>query len=120
MEGFIMSLEKISLVIRNKLCKLSNEELLYKSLEKNDLNDLTSLLAISELIKRNPLTLNIDYNFLVLFISKLTIEDIWSLVISNPDTALSKAAKERLIKILDYYDHINEQETIKEKLYLIK
>jgi len=117
MKGFVMSLEKMTIKILTRLINLSDENLIEEILNSRT---LISDLAKTQLIKRNPLEIDVSSDKLVQVVSKMTIEEIWSLVSNNPNTDLAKIAYQKLLSILDYYDQLNEQEKVKEKLHLIK
>ncbi len=112
-----VNLNKIILVLRNKLFSLNNEELVFKCLDNNL---LISNLAIQELVRRNPTLIMVDDNFLEKVIWKMTIEQIWELAHFNVDTKLCFLASIRLRSILEYYDLYNQKEDRKEKIYLLK
>ena len=117
LKGFVMSLEKMTIKILTRLINLSDENLIEEILNSRT---LISDLAKTQLIKRNPLEIDVSSDKLVQVVSKMTIEEIWSLVSNNPNTDLAKIAYQKLLSILDYYDQLNEQEKVKEKLHLIK
>ena len=117
MKGFVMSLEKMTIKILTRLINLSDENLIEEILNSRT---LISDLAKTQLIKRNPLEIDVSNDKLVQVVSKMTIEEIWSLVSNNPNTDLAKIAYQKLLSILDYYDQLNEQEKVKEKLHVIK
>lgn len=111
-----MNLEKITFIIENKLRFLTVEEVVFKCFDNNY---LIARLAILELIRRNPVTIDLDDNIILSVIKKMTIEDIWYLGTTKSDTKLFKFAKQELNRILEYYDKVNEKEKIKEKLRLL-
>ena len=111
-----MNLEKTIFIIRNKLRFLTVEEVVFKCFDNNF---LIARLAILELIRRNPVTIDLDDNIILSVIKKMTIEDIWYLGTTKSDTKLFKFAKQELNRILEYYDKVNEKEKIKEKLKLL-
>ena len=111
-----MNLEKITFIIENKLRFLTVEEVVFKCFDNNY---LIARLAILELIRRNPITIDLDDNIILSVIKKMTIEDIWYLGTSISVTKLFKFAKQELNRILEYYDKVNEKEKIKEKLRLL-
>ena len=107
--------DKVSFIILNKLLVLSNEELVLKCLDNNI---LISSLARDELVKRNPIDINIGDDILSLVVEKLSIEQIWNLVSRKVDSKLFALSLKKLNDILDYYDKISEKSKV--KLYLIK
>ena len=111
-----MNLEKITFIIENKLRFLTVEEVVFKCFDNNY---LIARLAILELIRRNPITIDLDDNIILSVIKKMTIEDNWYLGTTKSDTKLFKFAKQELNRILEYYDKVNEKEKIKEKLRLL-
>lgn len=107
--------DKVSFIILNKLLVLSNEELVLKCLDNNI---LISSLARDELVKRNPIDINISDDILSLVVEKLSIEQIWNLVSRKVDSKLFALSLKKLNEILDYYDKISEKSKV--KLYLLK
>ena len=107
--------DKVSFIILNKLLVLSNEELVLKCLDNNI---LISSLARDELVKRNPIDINIGDDILSLVVEKLSIEQIWNLVSRKVDSKLFVLSLKKLNEILDYYDKISEKSKV--KLYLLK
>ena len=107
--------DKVSFIIRNKLFVLSNEDLTLKCLDKDI---LISSLACEELVRRNPISINIDDDILSLVINNFSIEQVWDLVSRNVDSKLSKLAYQKLNDFLDYYDKMHEKSKV--KVYLIK
>ena len=107
--------DKVSFIIRNKLFILSDYELIFKCLDKDI---LVSSLACEELVRRNPINIDIDEKILSLVVNKFSIEQVWDLVSRNVDSKLSKLAYQKLNDFLDYYDKVNEKSKV--KLYLIK
>ena len=108
---------KTIVVLKNKLMMLSNNDLVYKCL---DSNYLISSLAREELVRRHPISLDIEDTILTSIIDKLSIEQIYELVTSNVDSKLSSLAILKLKKIFDYYDKVNGIDSQKDKIYLLK
>lgn len=101
-------LEKIEFKIRNKLFYLNNEDLIIKCLDNNY---LISKNAILELLRRNPINIDLDNSILNLVINKLTIEEIWYLVASKVNSKLVHLACLKLNDILDYYQNLNKDDS---------
>lgn len=112
-----MNKEKKTIKLLTKLINLTNEDLVLEVLKGNF---FISNLAKEELIRRNPVKINLSNDKLDLLIKKFSIEDIWFLVSYNTESELATLAYLELTKILDYYDMIEAKEKQKEKLYLIK
>ncbi len=115
--------QKIAFIIRNQLFNLSNEDLIYKCLDQNI---LISTLACEELLKRDLNDLKVDDTMLSFVVYKLTIEQVWELVLKN-NNKLARIAYQRLNEIFEYYQNLNKKEyleklneDVKEYLYLIK
>lgn len=113
---------KVEFVIKNKLMFLKNDDLIYKCLDKNI---LISTIACELLIKRENLDTNLDDQVLLSLINKLTIEQIWELMIKNNNSRLSILAYKKIDMILEYYQNNNDffnkvYEDKKEKIYYLK
>ena len=114
--GVLMSLDKIIFILENKFRYLSSEELVYKALQDNF---LVSKLAIQELVRRNPMVIDVDDSLIIKVINKMTIEDIWSIASLKRNTKLFSLAYQKLNSILEYYDEIYKKNEIKSKLKLL-
>ena len=114
--GVLMSLDKIVFILENKFRYLSSEELVYKALQDNF---LVSKLAIQELVRRNPMVIDVDDSLIIKVINKMTIEDIWSIASLKINTKLFTFAYQKLNSILEYYDEIYKKNEIKSKLKLL-
>ena len=114
--GVLMSLDKIIFILENKFRYLSSEELVYKALQDNF---LVSKLAIQELVRRNPMVIDVDDSLIIKVINKMTIEDIWSIASLKINTKLFTFAYQKLNSILEYYDEIYKKNEIKSKLKLL-
>ena len=114
--GVLMSLDKIVFILENKFRYLSSEELVYKALQDNF---LVSKLAIQELVRRNPMVIDVDDSLIIKVINKMTIEDIWSIASLKINTKLFSFAYQKLNSILEYYDEIYKKNEIKSKLKLL-
>ena len=112
-----MNFEKIVFVLNNKLSYLSNEELVLKCL---DSNDLISKVAIEHLVARNPININLEDDVILRVIDKMTIEQIWNIASYNIDTKLCNLTYKKLCSILKYYEQLNKREELKKKFVLIK
>ena len=66
--GVLMSLDKIVFILENKFRYLSSEELVYKALQDNF---LVSKLAIQELVRRNPMVIDVDDSLIIKVINNL-------------------------------------------------
>ena len=111
-----MSLDKIVFILENKFRYLSSEELVYKALQDNF---LVSKLAIQELVRRNPMVIDVDDSLIIKIINKMTIEDIWSIASLKINTKLFSFAYQKLNSILEYYDEVYKKNEIKSKLKLL-
>ncbi len=98
--------EKREFVLRNKFRYLPIEKIIKKCF---DSNLLEAHLAISELIRRNPLELAVPDAVLILIIKKMTVEQIYELVAENVDTPLCRLAGYELKAIFDYYERSNPE-----------
>ena len=114
--GVLMSLDKIVFILENKFRYLSSEELVYKALQDNF---LVSKLAIQELVRRNPMVIDVDDSLIIKVINKMTIEDIWSIASLKINTKLFTFAYQKLNSILEYYDEVYKKDEIKSKLKLL-
>lgn len=114
--GVLMSLDKIVFILENKFRYLSSEELVYKALQDNF---LVSKLAIQELVRRNPMFIDVDDSLIIKVINKMTIEDIWSIASLKRNTKLFSFAYQKLNSILEYYDELYKKNEIKSKLKLL-
>ena len=114
--GVLMSLDKIVFILENKFRYLSSEELVYKALQDNF---LVSKLAIQELVRRNPMVIDVDDSLIIKIINKMTIEDIWSIASLKINTKLFSFAYQKLNSILEYYDEIYKKDEIRSKLKLL-
>lgn len=114
--GVLMSLDKIVFILENKFRYLSSEELVYKALQDNF---LVSKLAIQELVRRNPMVIDVDDSLIIKVINKMTIEDIWSIASLKRNTKLFSLAYQKLNSILEYYDELYKKDEIKSKLKLL-
>ena len=114
--GVLMSLDKIVFILENKFRYLSSEELVYKALQDNF---LVSKLAIQELVRRNPMVIDVDDSLIIKVINKMTIEDIWSIASLKINTKLFTFAYQKLNSILEYYDEIYKKDEIRSKLKLL-
>ena len=114
--GVLMSLDKIVFILENKFRYLSSEELVYKALQDNF---LVSKLAIQELVRRNPMVIDVDDSLIIKIINKMTIEDIWSIASLKINTKLFTFAYQKLNSILEYYDEVYKKDEIKSKLKLL-
>ena len=114
--GVLMSLDKIVFILENKFRYLSSEELVYKALQNNF---LVSKLAIQELVRRNPMVIDVDDSLIIKIINKMTIEDIWSIASLKINTKLFSFAYQKLNSILEYYDEKNKKDEIRSKLKLL-
>ena len=114
--GVLMSLDKIVFILENKFRYLSSEELVYKALQDNF---LVSKLAIQELVRRNPMVIDVDDSLIIKVINKMTIEDIWSIASLKINTKLFTFAYQKLNSILEYYDEVYKKDAIKSKLKLL-
>ena len=114
--GVLMSLDKIVFILENKFRYLSSEELVYKALQDNF---LVSKLAIQELVRRNPMVIDVDDSLIIKVINKMTIEDIWSIASLKINTKLFTFAYQKLNSILEYYDEVYKKNEIKSKLKLL-
>ncbi len=98
--------EKIEFVERNKLRYLPIEKVIKKIFDKSV---IISTLAKEELIRRNPLDLPVDEAILLLVVRKMSIEQIYDLVVLNIDTPLCIAACKQLEAIFEYYEKNNPE-----------
>ena len=114
--GVLMSLDKIIFILENKFRYLSSEELVYKALQDNF---LVSKLAIQELVRRNPMVIDVDDSLIIKIINKMTIEDIWSIASLKINTKLFSFAYQKLNSILEYYDEVYKKDEIRSKLKLL-
>ena len=114
--GVLMSLDKIVFILENKFRYLSSEELVYKALQNNF---LVFRLAIQELVRRNPMVIDVDDSLIIKVINKMTIEDIWSIASLKINTKLFSFAYQKLNSILEYYDELYKKDEIKSKLKLL-
>ena len=114
--GVLMSLDKIVFILENKFRYLSSEELVYKALQDNF---LVSKLAIQELVRRNPMVIDVDDSLIIKIINKMTIEDIWSIASLKINTKLFSFAYQKLNSILEYYDEVYKKDEIRSKLKLL-
>ena len=114
--GVLMSLDKIVFILENKFRYLSSEELVYKALQNNF---LVSKLAIQELVRRNPMVIDVDDSLIIKIINKMTIEDIWSIASLKINTKLFSFAYQKLNSILEYYDEVYKKDEIRSKLKLL-
>ena len=114
--GVLMSLDKIVFILENKFRYLSSEELVYKALQDNF---LVSKLAIQELVRRNPMVIDVDDSLIIKVINKMTIEDIWSIASLKINTKLFTFAYQKLNSILEYYDEVYKKDEIRSKLKLL-
>ena len=114
--GVLMSLDKIVFILENKFRYLSSEELVYKALQDNF---LVSKLAIQELVRRNPMVIDVDDSLIIKVINKMTIEDIWSIASLKINTKLFSFAYQKLNSILEYYDEVYKKDEIRSKLKLL-
>jgi len=109
--------DKTTFVIKNKLMRISDDNLIIKCLDDNY---LIASLAREELVRRHPVYINISDDILIKVIDKLSLEQIYELVIVNVDTRLCILAYNRLSNILDEYDKLHEKIKRKEKIHLLK
>ena len=114
--GVLMSLDKIVFILENKFRYLSSEELVYKALQDNF---LVSKLAIQELVRTNPMVIDVDDSLIIKVINKMTIEDIWSIASLKRNTKLFSLAYQKLNSILEYYDEVYKKDEIRSKLKLL-
>ena len=114
--GVLMSLDKIVFILENKFRYLSSEELVYKALQDNF---LVSKLAIQELVRRNPMVIDVEDSLIIKVINKMTIEDIWSIASLKRNTKLFSLAYQKLNSILEYYDEVYKKDEIRSKLKLL-
>ena len=115
---------KIYLIIRNKIFNLDTEEVIYKIFDNNI---LVSSIAKEELLNRDLSNINIPDEILQCIVLKLSIEQIYDLIINHKGSKLSELASIEFDKILEdaknnyleaYYDKVNEGK--KPKLTLLK
>lgn len=113
--------DKIEFILRNKLLFLENDELIYKCLDKNI---LISTIACEILVNRNNLDTNLDDNILNKVINKLSIEQIWELMMKNNNSRLSILAYKKIDSILEFYqnniDFFNKVNEDTHKIYYLK
>ena len=109
--------DKTIFVLKNKLTMISDNDLIFKCLDNNY---LIASLAREELVRRHPVHINFDDEVLLNVIDKLSLEQIYELVIENVDTRLCILAYNRLSNILDEYDKLHEKIKRKEKIHLLK
>ncbi len=96
--------EKQEFVLKNKLRYFPIEKVLKKCFDNNLFIRHS---AIEELVRRNPSELPISDGSLILIVKKMTIEQIYELVILDIDTPLFRLAKQELKRIFEYYERIN-------------
>ena len=109
--------DKTVFVLKNKLIRISDDDLVIKCL---DSNYLIASLAREELVRRHPVYINVNDDVLIKIIDKLSLEQIYELVIENVDTRLCILAYNKLSNILDEYDKLHEKIKRKEKIHLLK
>ena len=102
--GFMNYYEKQEFVLKNKLRYFPIEKVLKKCFDNNLFIRHS---AIEELVRRNPSELPISDGSLILIVKKMTIEQIYELVILDIDTPLFRLAKQELKRIFEYYERIN-------------
>lgn len=119
--GGVIMFDKIEFILRNKLLFLENDELIYKCLDKNI---LISTIACEILVNRNNLDTNLDDNILNKVINKLSIEQIWELMMKNNNSRLSILAYKKIDSILEFYqnniDFFNKVNEDTHKIYYLK
>ncbi len=93
---------KFYLVNLNRCLRLKYSILVKKCL---DSNPLISMIAIQALLIRNDDDEMVPEEILRRIVDKLTIEDVYSLVVNNNNSRLTKIACIRLKEILAYYDN---------------
>lgn len=98
-------IQKVIFITKNKLRFISNNELILKCLDKNN---LISSLAIEELVQRNPLVLETDLNLLKQVIRKMQEEQIFKLATGPLKSQLNLLAYQRACEILEYYEFMNQ------------
>ncbi len=98
--------ERVEFIERNKLRYFPIEKVIKKIFDKSV---LISNLAKEELIRRHPVELPIDEAILILIVRKMSIEQIYELVLLDIDTPLCKAAYKQLEAIFDYYEKNNPE-----------
>ena len=115
---------RVYLIIKNKIFNLTTEEVIYKIFDDNI---LISSIAKEELLNRNLSDVNVSDNILNQIIKKLSIEEIYDLVVNHEGSKLSYLASIEFDKILEdakrnypeaYFEKVNEGK--KPKLTLLK
>ena len=97
--------DKATFVIKNKLMYLPNEKIIEKCLDKNI---LITTLAKEELISRDNLEMNVSDELILSVVNKLSIEQVWNLVMRKDNSRISNLALKKLNEILEYYQNSKE------------